>query len=268
MAKKLFQNVGSDWHGKQWTDHEINACKNLEMEKFIANPSIKTVGSGRKHLFTENFEMSEDTAIVDSKISKNVRSFLSVGCGMGEKEIALAKRHPKISFTAIDSAPHTEGLNNIVKELGINNLSFKQHDLRSGPIGKFDVVFSFAVIYCIPDDGLIKYFNSLKDSIFLNGRIFVGCSSNLSVVEIFKHPVRFILRKIYKKRLFGLKVTGWKRNISHIKARMPKDLMISAVTYQDHYHSSGIFYYLMSLISKHFYPINNASYLLELKNKV
>ena len=71
----------------------------------------------------------------------------------------LAKSNPNVSFVAVDNAPYVESLNSIAKELNIENIVFLNVDIRDGALSKFDVVYSFAFIYCIPDEFLADYFN-------------------------------------------------------------------------------------------------------------
>ena len=59
----------------------------------------------------------------------------------GVTELWLEARQREARFLAIDNAPYSENLNQVVKEMGLTNISFRRLDLRDASLGQFDVVF-------------------------------------------------------------------------------------------------------------------------------
>ena len=117
-AKHIFPSkINNNWYESLWLDDEINECKQYEMSKFTDNPSINNLEA--KHLFNESYMPPEEILIIDNFLMKNkeIKSFLSVGRGLGQNEIWLAKKFPSIQFTCIDNAPYVEALNTVAQEL-------------------------------------------------------------------------------------------------------------------------------------------------------
>lgn len=110
---------------------EINACKLFEMNEFIKSPSLATYPA--RDLCQQATLMPEDFSIANELLASNkgLRTFLSIGCGLGQKELMLAKSNPQVSFVAIDNAPYVESLNLIANELKLTNIDFKSGDLRN-----------------------------------------------------------------------------------------------------------------------------------------
>ena len=83
-AKILFPNrtQTNDWYHTQWLDEEINACKAIEMEKFINNPCLKNYPL-YSDLLTKNYELKNHTsANVEVYLKGNIGkklSLLSIG---------------------------------------------------------------------------------------------------------------------------------------------------------------------------------------------
>ena len=176
-AKTLFpERISLEWCNTQWTDEEINCCKSYELKEFSKSPRLSNY-PGIK--FLEDVPKRDEFEIIDSYIKNHpeIKCILSVGCGLGQFEIFLARRYPGIDFLCIDNAPYIESLNPVIKELQLSNIAFKNFDLRNGPVGEFDLVFSMSVIYCIPNDSLSDYFSALNKSKKTGGVIIVGCTS-------------------------------------------------------------------------------------------
>lgn len=262
------------WLDEQWKDHEINACKLLEMNGFINSPSLESYPLGST--FAAKLNMQEDFHIAQRIISKhkNIQRFLSVGCGLGAKEMMLAKCNPSISFIAIDNAPYVEQLNLVAKELKLTNIIFKNGDLRDGGFKNFDVVYSFAVIYCIPDEYLKSYFKSIMDALNPNGFALVGCSSNYHFQSKIVHFVRIMFPKF--KRVGG-KQTGWLRDVNSVKQFIPKQAIINQC-YEFDYLSeldslngkpiakAFTMRYIFEMVKSFVYSVSNRSYMFVLRN--
>jgi len=269
-AQKLFPLLvdKKGWLEEQWKDDEINACKQLEMNNFIKKPSLATYPQANIFQLPHP-RLGEDFYIVNEILAtqKNFRTFLSIGCGGGQKELMLAKSNSHISFIAIDNAPYVELLNLVAKELGLANIVFKNRDLRDGDFKNFDMVYSFAVIYCIPDEFLSNYFKLIMNALSPQGLALIGCSSNYSLkIKIIKF-IRSVLPKIKKE---NYKQTGWLRDVRHVRRFFPKHVII------DNLYAFGYFsgkkigralsvQYAIEFFQKKIFPITNQSYLFVLR---
>lgn len=271
-AKKLFPSKANqeDWLDFIWTDAEINACKLYEMEAFINAPSLSTYP--HSGLLDPQSSVPEELRIVDrylSSLTMPAASFLSVGCGLGEKELRLARTHPNVSFVAVDNAPHVECLNKLASELGLRNIIFRNCDLKTLAPEKYDVVYSFSVIYCISDRALPCYFNLLINNLGDNGVAFVGDTSNYNL--ILKCQL-FVLRciRIIMKRNTGLKQTGWLRDLREIYRFIPNSATIGHVFQLDHLIRSRFLNktglgQILRFFSEKCFPISNSSYMFVLR---
>ncbi len=270
LFPRLFNKEG--WRDEQWTDEEINACKAAEMADFIKMPSIKTYPV--PELLDLTRVMPDEFNIVNDylRLKKAGRTFLSIGCGLGDKELRFAKDHPDMSFTALDNAPYVESLNKVAEELGIRNILFKKADMKNNNVGKFDVVYSFAVMYCVPDAYLASYFESLMNSLNDDGVVFAGCSSYLNLID----KTRDIFPRSLLKRLIAPyrtgKQTGWQRDINEIKKFLPRESIIDAIYFSDHEIRSLIIIdkskalcRTIEFFSKKIFPISSKSFMLVLR---
>jgi SAM-dependent methyltransferase len=256
------------WLDRKWTDEEINDCKFYEMKDFIESPSLSTYPI--PDVLEPTRVMPDDFHVVNEYclLSKtNIKSFLSIGCGLGEKEMRLAKNHPNISFIAIDNAPYVESLNNVAALLGISNIYFKRVDLSKMDKGKFDIIYSFAVIYCIPDEYLAEYFELVKQYLNPYGTAFIGCSSNFSLIAKIKNGILKLLPMSATKLI--MKQTGWVRDVSHVKRYIPADLKIDILYHFNHsdhlkhrlIDKFPLFRSIIGLFSKYVFPVSNSVYL-------
>jgi len=260
------------WLDKKWTDEEINDCKFYEMKNFIDSPSLSTYPVpdvlAPTRVMPEDFHVINEYCLLNKN---NIHSFLSIGCGLGEKEMRLAMNHPNISFIAIDNAPYVESLNNVAALLGISNILFKRVDLKNMDKGKFDIIYSFAVIYCIPDEYLAEYFELVKNNLNSNGTAFVGCSSNFSLIAKIKNGILKLLPMNSTKSV--MKQTGWVRDVSHVKRYIPTDFKIEILyhfKHADHLKHRLIEKFPLSrrvieLFSKYVFPVSNSVYLFVLR---
>jgi len=260
-AKELYPDrvCDQEWLSTQWTDEEINACKTLESETWTNNPTLSNLPYPIPK--ADRAEYSDHVAgMVDEFCQENeINTVLSVGCGGGEKEFWLAMRHPNVHFTAIDNAPYTEQLNIIADELKLNNIRFICHDLRDAHMGKFDVVFSHAVIYCIPDNYISDYFAVLENHLAKGGRMIVGSASNISLM--FK-----IIRVIKGDNIVqGYKKTGWLRDLSQVKKHIPSDVSLIKVSNFKHgdqipgFIAPGL-RRVVEWFGRSVFPVSNSSY--------
>ena len=108
-AVQIFpKQINYDWCNQQWTDNEINMCKALEQKSFISKPSLSTYPI-KNEILNPN---KDQIKIVDQYILSNpqIKTMLSVGCGLAETEIYLAKKYPDLHIICIDNAPYVENL--------------------------------------------------------------------------------------------------------------------------------------------------------------
>ena len=256
-VKVLFPEKDLSWYNLQWTDDEINACKAIELKAFVDNPQLKTYP--KPELLDFNRKPTEILLIAKKYLDK--KTFLSVGCGFGQTEMRLAFEHPDVMFTAIDNAPYVECLNNVAEDLGLKNITFCRLDLRTTKLEKFDIVFSQSVIYCIPDDYLHNYFETLSSHTNLNGTMLIGCSSNIH----FLMKLKLLFKPSKSKQL--VKQTGWMRDIAHVRRLMPNNICIKKIHHFKHFYHPALPNFIY-IFSKRFFPISNSSYTFIVKKLV
>lgn len=76
-----------EWLEELWSDEEINTCKQFEMNALIKAPSLATYPAWD---FCQSVaQRPEEFWIVNELLASNngLRTFLSIGCGLGEKEL-------------------------------------------------------------------------------------------------------------------------------------------------------------------------------------
>ncbi len=79
---------------------------------------------------------------------------LDCGCGPGSVTVGLAQWAPDGQTTGIDiGAEQLEGARTLARDLGVENVTFRQGDVFDLPFedGSFDLVFSQTVFFHIPD---------------------------------------------------------------------------------------------------------------------
>ncbi len=184
----------------------------------------------------------------------------------------LARRYPRVKMLCTDNAPYVDSVNKVALELGVENIEFRRYDLRSGRLGEFDLVYSMAVVYCVPDEFLPGYFHSLMANVSDGGAALVGTAANISVLQnligkLFPHR---------RERRAGWKQTGWMRNWSGLKKYIPDHFRIIDIRHCDHkgqipsvirhripWLTEGIAWF-----SKNVYPISNSTFLIEMKKSI
>ena len=283
-AKILFPEKvdNQKWLKKIWSEDEIISCKNYEFRNFIKSKSIEQFPFKEEYLKLSvgseiGYSLGRTVENVDSLISmnKDINNVISIGCGVGIKEIWLSKRHPKVHFYCSDIVPYVKILNRVVKNLNITNVTF----CESKDIEKlqknitFDLVYCDSVIYCISNKFLKDFFKYLSKLCKRNGLIIIGDSSNLSFMGIIRYyimnllQVRFLFfeKKIHKK-------TGWLRSWKYIRKFVPEELSILKVGFYKHQSQILLFKKLKLLLfpiyifSKYIYPISNGSYFFIIRN--
>jgi 2-polyprenyl-3-methyl-5-hydroxy-6-metoxy-1,4-benzoquinol methylase len=268
-AQELFPEHIDDpiWLNTQWTDQEINACKALEYDKFMKTPTLQNYPY-MKLIEPDSNENKEHTAgYVDLHLcsNPNIKSILSIGCGFGNCELWLAARFPEIEIIAIDNAPYVEKVNNIATERGLTNILFRNIDLREASLKKFDMVFSHAVIYCIPDKFLLSYFETLVRHTRPGGSIFVGSAATISPLM----KLRLLL--LQKKQRNNTKQTGWIRDWHHIQQFLPNTVEVIGKRFAAHDgqvplgNKLPLLRKVISKVSKNIYPLSYSTLFIHLK---
>jgi 2-polyprenyl-3-methyl-5-hydroxy-6-metoxy-1,4-benzoquinol methylase len=91
------------------------------------------------------------------------RRILDAGCGRGELTLYLARRFPDAEIVGVDAdARELELAKQMQRAAGIENVAFHECDLQGSlPFGQFDLILSFEVIECVPDDNaMLKNLNA------------------------------------------------------------------------------------------------------------
>jgi SAM-dependent methyltransferase len=240
-AKSIMPDkITPEWCETMWTDQEINECKSYEYKGFIDSPCYSNYPAKDK---LKSVGERDELKILDDLIANttNVRSMISIGCGMGEKEFFLAKKYPEINITCIDTAPFVEMLNVVAKDLELSNITFRRKDLRDGDVGRFDLVFSMSVIYCISDEYISDYYAMLNSSRNDEGVIVVGCTAILSPALRLHIYIKETLRLIGLLRgstsTLERKQIGWIRSSKFLISRIPHFMMVQAVFLTHHEHN-------------------------------
>ena len=141
---------------------------------------------------------------------------MSLGCGYGDKEIWLAKKNPNLNITCIDNAPFTNKLNLIAKELNLKNIFFIKKDLNNLNFSqKFDVIFCWAVIYCLDDKNLKNFYESIYKLSNNSTRIYLGTTALISPYQKTLFYFKKLL-KIENNKNQNLIITGWQRDKKEI----------------------------------------------------
>ena len=183
----------------------------------------------------------------------------------GGLDLWLAERHPDGTITAIDNAPYVEYVNKVATEYGVDNIEFRNIDLREITLGEYDIVFSHAVIYCIPDNFLLNYFETLVNHTKPGGSLFVGTAANIS-------PMLKLRLLLPKKKIKNRKQTGWDRDWKHVKQFLPKNVEIIKMSTGGHYSVPLVsripfLSNFIGMISEKIYPISHSKVFVHLKKK-
>ena len=184
----------------------------------------------------------------------------------GGMELWLAARHPDVEVTAIDNAPYVENVNRVAAELSLTNIEFRHIDLRELTLNAFDIVCSHAVIYCIPDEFFLGYFETLVKHTRTRGSIFVTSAANIS-------PMLKIRRLLPKNKQSSRKQTGWMRVWQHVKKFFPDNAEIIERWEAEHYNQVPLgtrlpfFAKCVGGISKDIFPLSNSKFVIHMKRK-
>lgn len=215
MKVKLYSSshtseIKTIYLNKKLTNKQINRIKKKENNNFISAPNLNTYPGKIYPLNTKVRGVFE--IFKDYKNEKKKLKVLSLGCGYGDKEIWLANKSKNLNITCIDNSPYTNKLNNIVKIIGLRNIKFKKFDiLKYETIDKFDIIFCWAVIYCLNDNELSIFYKKINNFLKKNGVIYLGSTAILSPYM----KVNFYMKKKLNIKMNNNKkliITGWLRD--------------------------------------------------------
>ena len=258
------------WLNEIWTEEEINKCKFIEMNEFIHTPSMNCY-PGKSFLLNNNLSNTiEEIHIINNLINKrgDIKSFLSIGCGIGQKEILLAIRNPQIKFKCIDNAPYVERINLIVKDMGLKNIEFINNDFSYFETTKFDICYADSIDYCLKNDSLTNFYLSLQHHLTANGIIILANIGNFSLINKFWY---FLYPKTFKSN--GRKLIGYMRDKYEIKKFFPKTFNVINIYSYYHHHQVPLkakFPFLAKIIiyfSRNIYPLSNAGLMFIINKK-
>ena len=110
--------------------------------------------------------------IVKKKVSKNPKSFLDFGCGIGESSLYISKIFPNTKITGIDTCAFAI---EACKKLNIKNSNFYNVDITQEEVldKKYDVILLLCVLHHIPQKSRAKILKILLNSLNKNGKIFI-----------------------------------------------------------------------------------------------
>ncbi len=227
-AQKIFPEKSSDvlWLQKMWTNEEINLCKYVELaEDFENSPNLEYWE--KKILDGERIAAYSDDILrwYEGWIGSRKLNILSVGCGHGIKEIALALKRKCKLIVGVDMAPYIKTLDKVVSKAFPGMIRFLKGDCLNLTFDNntFDLILSHAVIYCIPDASLRTYFSEMLRVLKPGGTCLVSTVANLSPQQKFYHMFKA------KKTPDGWKQTGWLRDKKHIMKFVPSNAKIETV---------------------------------------
>lgn len=90
--------------------------------------------------------------------ARDIRSVLSVGCGRGFAELALALEFPDVRFHLTDvegeRTPHYQGAQRLADKLGLDNVTFGVRNVLEPGRKRYDLVASVEVLEHIENDAL------------------------------------------------------------------------------------------------------------------
>lgn len=204
------------WLDSLWTEEEINACKALETESFRNAPDASYFEERFPGFLTpEAFAQSESLRLIQLIDEEQPTTIRSIGCGFGRKEMFLARKYPRIRFFCDDIAPYVEQLNVVSSQLGLDNIEFAQSSSCRFP--KADLVYCGAVFYCIEAKNLTDFFSFVGEQGKHGAKLFMTEVAYLNP---------YVLLRSLVDRAFGSrfeKQTGWRRTLSFIRKRFPKN---------------------------------------------
>ncbi len=84
------------------------------------------------------------TAVLDKLITVETKTFADIGCGVGGILTYLARRHPNIQFSGIETAPIPYLISNLrVRLMGYRNVSIHFQSMWDANLQDYDIVYCF-----------------------------------------------------------------------------------------------------------------------------
>ena len=120
----------------------------------MATDSSYTIGHEEGPLAYMRFRSAERSCAFFRDHVRPESHILDCGCGPGSITVGLAQWAPDGEIFGIDiGAAPIDGARALARDLGVNNVTFRQADILDLPFGDdtFDVVFSQTVLFHIPN---------------------------------------------------------------------------------------------------------------------
>lgn len=232
-ARKLFPSKACDpdWLQRQWTDEEVSACKIYEFINAVGSePTLRDWEAA----VVNGVPISEYTDEVlewyVSRLRDPHQTVLSIGPGLGHREIALLFGGHCRAIDAVDITPYQGHLNRMLPDDVSRRLRSVHGNVLSLPYAgnAFEVILCHAVVSCIPDALLMPCFKEMLRVLKPGGLCMVSCSANLSP---------YIKTKIWAGKYNyppGWKQIGWLRDRRHIVRRFPSGTKLLGIQHLQH----------------------------------
>jgi hypothetical protein len=115
---------------------------------------------------------------LDTLIEDSTHSFIDIGCGVGGVLTYLARRHPDIQFTGIESAPIPWLISKLrVRLLGLKNVSIHFQNMWAENLQYYDIVYCF-----LSPEPMERLFNKAKTEMQAGSK-FVSNSFTVAGIE-------------------------------------------------------------------------------------
>ena len=117
---------------------------------------IPEIQAGWNKQISGDAEIGYEEYLIENLFSKSKNlSLLSIGCGVGNHAIRFAQSANFSQVVGIDIAKNSIALaNEKVKELGLDNCTFRFHDILKNPVEEsFDVILFHSSLHHFPDIG-------------------------------------------------------------------------------------------------------------------
>jgi ubiquinone/menaquinone biosynthesis C-methylase UbiE len=132
----------------------VGQPSSFEQVRKMETKSGYTIGHGEGPLAYMRFRSAERCCAFFRTHVRSPSRILDCGCGPGSITIGLAQWAPDGETVGVDlGAEQLDGARTLARNLGVNNLTFREGDIFDLPFGddSFDVVFSQTVLCHIPD---------------------------------------------------------------------------------------------------------------------
>lgn len=211
----------------------------LEIAKDVSHPLQKVAGENVYHIIYDKL-LNKKAGILSSQWVKgkynlsdwlfkyfnknnlNQSSILSIGCGLGIVEQPLIQKGIKIDLQECQNISIQYFKNNYPDDFQKTKFIISQ-DLKEVSNNSYEVVMAITSTYCLTDDILADFFNSVQRILKKNG-IFIWYETALSMNDIYSY---------FKNLRFpqnGL-LWGWKRSKKMFIKKAKKNKLVLSESY-------------------------------------